>query len=142
MPSYRTSDPTARSPWEVLAAELGRIHRQTEDHRATFAARINPTVWEPATLAGSWAAVVGTATPAYRLEQAGNVVRFRGAVNAGTGTIFTLPTGYRPAAGVRLATVGDAAAARIDVSTAGVVSLAQGAATASLALDGLTFARS
>ena len=81
--------------------------------------------WNVATLAGTWANHgIGWPTAAYRRVR--GVVYLRGLVGAGTGTILTLPVGYRPVLREIFVTVCDAGggavgACRIDVNTDGTV---------------------
>jgi hypothetical protein len=87
--------------------------------------------------AGSWVNFGGSdSTAAFRRER-GGIVRLKGTVKTGSGTIFTLPTGYRPA---MITNVGVYAtgAGRITIGTDGVVALADGTSTR-VTLDGVTF---
>lgn len=97
----------------------------------------NNFTWATPTLAGTWIQVVGQAAVAYGKTAEGLVV-LKGQVSSGTGTIFTLPAGFRPSQAMRFATISNGAIARVDVSTAGVVSLVAGSAT-SLNLNGIVF---
>jgi len=82
------------------------------------------TAFTPATLAGTWVNVAGKAVTAYRKE--GRQVRIKGYVSSGTGTIFTLPVGYRPVVDLSFGTDANGAHALVDVSTSGAVSLIAG----------------
>jgi hypothetical protein len=75
---------------------------------------------------------------AYWKDSAG-IVRLRGIVIGGTGTIFTLPAGYRPNGSRRFVVAGDNAFARITVAATGIVSLVSGTATSFLTLDAANF---
>lgn len=95
--------------------------------------------WQLATLATGWTNVGSSfATAAYYKDPFG-IVHLRGLVNGGSGTIFTLPTGYRPT-GFRLIfpAVASNAIARIDIALNGAVTFVAGTAT-SISLDGITF---
>ncbi len=95
-------------------------------HRHRFG--LDPTVWTAPTLAGTWANTAGVQAAQYR--KVGDVVSLRGAVSGGTGTIFTLPVGFRPPADLRFGTSANAAFGTVTITTAGVVALASGSATA------------
>ena len=95
---------------------------------------------EPA-FAGVWVnfdnAVVAERA-AFWKDSAG-IVRCRGMVKTGTGTIFTLPVGFWPLGTRRFAVVGNGAFARVDVSNLGVVAISVGSGTTHLTLDGIAF---
>lgn len=92
--------------------------------------------WIVATLASGWAPTVGYEEPGYRLE--GDVVRLRGTVTGTSGTITTLPVGYRPPGRVRFSVAGAGASGSVNVEIAstGVVSVA---ASTQVSLDGIAF---
>lgn len=90
-------------------------------------------VWTAPTLAGSWVNSYGSpnAQFSYAMDGFGRV-KFRGTVEGGTGTIFTLPADYRPYSNQRftiLIVAGTVAEILITAST-GVVSMSSGAGTA------------
>src|SRR5690606_31955805 len=90
------------------------------------------------TLAGSWTNTGGIwTTPGYWKDADGNV-HIQGTVGGGSGVIFTLPTGYRPAAAHLFPSVAGGAVAGIEVLTNGTVSLSFGTATG-LSLAGIKF---
>jgi len=74
-------------------------------------------------LSGAWVVTPGFVT-GYR--KVGRRVSVQGVVRTGSGTIFTMPVGYRPSQQVYFATTGNGAFALIGVSAAGVVSLVTG----------------
>lgn len=81
--------------------------------------------------------------PGYYKDPLG-IVHLQGKLASGSqGTIFTLPSGYRPANTNTLATYGTTAGAPavaiISVTSAGVVSVAFTATVLTISLDGLTF---
>lgn len=87
--------------------------------------------WEAASLAAGWSNTFGSPYPAvqYLLDNNG-YVHVKGTVNGGAGTIFTLPAGYRPATDTLLfPTIANGATGRLEVTSAGVVTLATGTAT-------------
>jgi len=75
---------------------------------------------------------------AFWKDSAGMVI-LRGIIKTGTGTIFTLPVGFRPLGTRRFAVIGNGAFARIDISDLGVVAIAVGSGTTHLTLDGIAF---
>jgi len=95
--------------------------------------------WQTATLASGWTSTYGSPYPApsYMVDSTGRV-HLRGTVTGGTGTIMTLPVGYRPAYTWRLPTQSNGAVALITVDSSGVVSLVSGSA-ASVDLGNLSF---
>ena len=83
--------------------------------------------WQTPTLAGSWVAY-GTPfqAPRYR-KTASGIVYIEGLVKSGSGTIFTLPVGYRPAASQLFATMTyNKTIGRLDVGSDGVVAMGSG----------------
>lgn len=89
------------------------------------------STWTAATLAGAWVNSYGSpyAQAGYCIDSDG-VVRVRGTVQNGTGTIFTLPVGFRPAANMFFPVYASGSMGRVLVTAStGVVSLAAGTAT-------------
>jgi len=66
------------------------------------------------------------------------VVHLQGVATGGTGTITTLPVGYRPTSTLNFPTVSNGAVAIVNITSAGVISLGSGSA-ASVILNGITF---
>lgn len=97
-----------------------------------------PWVWHFPTLAAGWADK-GTGYPVarYRLANDG-YVELGGLVVGGTGTIFTLPAGYRPPARVDLPVYANGAFGSVVIDTGGVVALNVGSAT-DVSLESLRF---
>lgn len=91
--------------------------------------------------AGAWVnfdnAVVAERA-AFWKNSSGNVI-LRGMVKTGSGLIFTLPVGFRPAGTRRFSVDGNSAYARINVEVDGDVILVVGSGTTNLTLDGITF---
>lgn len=103
----------------------------------TFAALVQAqcgSTWTTPTLSGTWVNAATYLTVGYRKE--GTRVYLRGALQSGTSgsTAFTLPTGFRPTAKVRL---GGSGSAVVEITTAGVVTVT---GTGITGLDGLSFA--
>jgi len=100
--------------------------------------------WVSPTLGNSWVDFGGTyAVAAYR-KMSGGIVTLRGTVKSGTvaAAIFTLPTDYRPLAQESFSCASDTATARVEVTAAGVVSVANyaaGGSNASVSLSGIRF---
>ena len=92
----------------------------------TLEASHSPTIVTP-TLAGSWVDYGGAYEGAQYYKTADGVVHLEGLVKSGSGTIFTLDSGYRPAADHMFSVVGNNAFARIEVLSSGVVSFTTGA---------------
>lgn len=87
--------------------------------------------WAAATLSGTWTNMYGApyAAAGYNIDSDG-VVRVRGTVGGGTGAIFTLPAGFRPANNMFFPVYASGGMGRVLVTAAtGVVSLAAGTAT-------------
>lgn len=95
--------------------------------------------WQTATLASGWSSPLTTPfpEPSYMIDSTGRV-HLRGTVTGGTGTIMTLPDGYRPAYTWRLPTTSNGAVALITVDSSGVVALASGSGT-NVELGNLSF---
>jgi hypothetical protein len=96
--------------------------------------------WTAATLVNSWVTNGGAwPTPGFRKGADGRVY-LRGVVKSGTSfsTIFTLPTGYRPAAKTSFAPLNANAGAELDINTDGTVVCSVGS-TAYVGLDGASF---
>lgn len=91
--------------------------------------------WQTPTLAGAWANTGSGFSVAGYYKQDG-VVHLRGNLSSGTGTIFTLPVGYRPQYQIVSGAVATGGG-QVQISTSGVVSLTTG--TAPISLDGLSF---
>jgi hypothetical protein len=95
--------------------------------------------WQAATLASGWANSFGAPYPAasYSIDSTGRL-SLRGTVTGGTGTILTLPDGYRPPYTLRFPTMSDGAIAMVSVNAAGEVTLIAGTA-GSVELGGIQF---
>ena len=97
------------------------------------------STWTTPTLAGAWVDFGGTYLNRRHTKDVLGYVHIEGMVKTGTGTIFTLPVGSRPSATLSFSGTGNNAAARIDVNSAGVVSLESGSASSFLSLSGIVF---
>lgn len=96
--------------------------------------------WRVPTLAGSWVQSLGSPYAPVGYKKCGRSVRLSGNVGSGSGTMFTLPVGFRPLVGTqRFTTIGNNALAIVSVAASGAVTLDAGTAT-SVALDGINFA--
>lgn len=105
----------------------------------------NPTVHEigaasePA-FENSWGNIgSGNSTAAFWMDASGTV-HLKGVISGGTvgAAAFTLPVGYRPALVSILAAISNGAVARVDVNSAGVVTI-QAGSNVYVSLDGLSF---
>jgi len=91
--------------------------------------------WTTPSFGAGWSNTYGAPFNTIGYRKLGKHVRLKGTVTGGTGTIFTLPTGYAPITGTYLfPTVSNGAVAVVAINTAGVVSLQSGSA-ASVNLD-------
>ena len=94
-------------------------------------------------LTNSWATTYATANaielPGYWRDPTG-LVHLRGAASSGTVglAIFTLPAGYRPASSVVFSVLSNGAVGRLDVSSAGAVTLTAGS-NVYVSLSGVSF---
>mgnify|MGYP001812225096 CR=1 FL=1 len=79
--------------------------------------------WSAPSMSNSWVDYgSGFQTARYRKEHNG-VVRIEGLIKSGTaGTVFTLPTGYRPASAMMFSARGNTGMHRLNVASTGVVS--------------------
>lgn len=78
--------------------------------------------WQPLTLTGAWVPYAGGyPSPSWRAK--GGKVYLQGMVKSGTGAITTLPVGARPSATLIFNTQAGNGAARMDLTSAGVLSL-------------------
>lgn len=100
--------------------------------------RPNTDVVAP-TLAGSWVNVGSFFETAGYYKDGWNRVHLSGMVKSGSGTVFTLPVGFRPTKVHVFSTAADDAFARVNVTDAGLVSFAIGTAATYLSLDGISF---
>ena len=110
---------------------------------ANSAFNLNTTIplpsWTTPTLDGDWVDFGGAYLNRRHSKDVLGFVHIEGMVKTGTGTIFTLPVGSRPSATLSFSAVGNDLAARIDITSAGVVSLQSGSASSFLSLSGITF---
>lgn len=116
----------SREPFADPEVEVARLRRRLERLESTALSRIQRLgagwPWQAPVYENGWTDYgSGWAAGAYRKE-AGNVVRVRGLVRSGTAaTIFTLPVGYRPAAGLIFTVETSAGPQRMNVRSSGVV---------------------
>lgn len=97
--------------------------------------------WVTPTLAGSWVQYVGSGgfeTPGYYV-QGDYWCRLKGVVASGSGTIFTLPEGARPAFRCHFTVATAGGVAKVRVQTDGQVVYSIGGNNTWLSLDGITF---
>src|SRR3954471_15471582 len=116
-----TQLPDFQPPEAVGQSDLERIMRNYEKR---IKATESDTGWIAPTLAGAWANhTPGTwAVAGYRRKN--GIVYLKGLVKSGTGTIFTLPNGFRPVEATHMAVPsngGTVGMAIINISTTGVV---------------------
>lgn len=98
------------------------------------------------TLVNSWTSLAFNTsnkhTPIGFYKDPDGFVFLRGLATGGSsasGTIFTLPVGYRPSARLVLASISQAGTCRIDIQSDGTVNAAAGGSTGWNSLDGLCF---
>ena len=103
------------------------------------------TAWTAPTLSGTWANYgLGFAPAGYRITPEGRV-HLRGAVKSGASAsaVFTLPTGYRPEYNAIFRPFwnngGVETSARVDVSSAGVVTINTAGTNTFLSLEDISF---
>lgn len=95
------------------------------------------TVWIAPALQNSWQNQAGYNTAGYRRDALG-WVHLKGAVNSGSGVVFTLPAGYRPAANEPRSTITSGGTTRVDVGSDGTVGI-YGAYSTYASIDGISF---
>lgn len=94
--------------------------------------------WNTPTLSGSWANFGGGYNPVGYYKDNFGIVHLRGIVAGGTGVIFVLPVGYRPANIEYMSCVSNSAFASLMINPNGNVSYVSGS-TAAFSLDNATF---
>jgi hypothetical protein len=82
---------------------------------------IPPSGWVSPSLNSPWTNYGGGWQPARYMKDAAGTVFIEGLVAGGTGTVFTLPVGFRPAQNLIFSTVANQAFARLDVGGNGDV---------------------
>lgn len=137
--TWFSNGPTIHSSdWDVVFGQ----------YNAYIAQLLSDSDWIAPTLTNSWVNFAsGYMTAGYRKVR--DIVTLRGTVKLGSGSIFTLPVGYRPqitSGGPLLftqpASTGVTGIANVEVTAAGVVQVAgylAGGGNAFLALDGINF---
>jgi microcystin-dependent protein len=78
--------------------------------------------WTAPTLLNGWGNYGGGYQTARYTRDSTGTVFIEGLVNAGSGIIFTLPTGYRPATAIIFTTIANNTASRLDIDAGGNVS--------------------
>ena len=116
--------PTDGESWmRWVEQQLRILNRHT--HQAVGSSDPPPPAWTNPTLQNGWVNfLAGTVPVGYRLV--GDVVQVRGTIKSGTlaKAVFTLPSGFRPAAGsVYFVGLAGAGAARIDIEWTGAVTV-------------------
>ena len=102
-----------------------------------FAVYGGPPTWTAVTFAGAWANFGSGYSPvAYCKDQMG-AIRLRGLAKSGSGTIFTLPVGYRPPYTLQIQAGSTSPNSSITVNTNGDV--VANSFTTYMALDGISF---
>lgn len=95
-------------------------------------------LWTPFSLQNSWVDYSPPyASAAYTKTSAG-VILLKGMIRSGSGTVATLPAGYRPAMQTMFTTTASQAASRIDIRSDGTIGVAVGSNTW-VSLDGIEF---
>lgn len=97
-----------------------------------------PEAWNTPILSGLWVNYGLGFTPAGFYKDKMGRVHLRGLVGGGSGEIFILPAGYRPAYQLIFCVVADNALGRVDVTAAGTVLFVVGS-NAFVSLDGISF---
>ena len=99
--------------------------------------------WTTPTLVNSWVSYGGSLPTAGYYKDANGVVRLKGTVKNGTGTIFTLPSGYRPVARHQVIQSAYPGVCYMQVNSDGTVVAAaylSGGTSGEVELSGITFA--
>ena len=102
---------------------------------------VSDSGWQTITPAGSWSAGSSYGTPRYRRRH--GRVWFKGTIAGGTGTIFTLPVGFRPPENLLFLVPANGGGLQITINAStGVVSALSyiaGGTNAIVLLNGVTF---
>jgi hypothetical protein len=99
----------------------------------------NNETWQTPILAGSWTNYGEDAPPAGYYKDGQGAVHLRGIVKGGSGTIFTLPFGYRPGYKHSTASLANSIACLIQVAPDGTVAWQSGGTNAWVSLDNISF---
>ena len=111
---------TAYRPGSVAAPAGAGVRVLVGSGVAEVISSSGATGWTNATLLNSWANyLAGTAVAQYR--KVGDVVEVRGSVKSGSGVIFTLPDGLRPALQETFYAFASPGGARVDAMPTGDV---------------------
>jgi hypothetical protein len=87
-------------------------------------------IWQSASLNAGWSNTFGAPFPTVQFtKDTSGTVRVKGTVTGGAGTIFTLPVGSRPVDSMLFPTWANGALGRLQIDSAGNVSLLSGTAT-------------
>ncbi|MDB5179618.1 MAG: hypothetical protein JWN12_250 [Candidatus Saccharibacteria bacterium] len=95
-------------------------------------------LWTSFALQNSWTDYSPPFASAAYTKTSGGVIFLKGMIRSGSGTVATLPVGYRPAMSVMFETSSNQAGSRIDVRSDGTINLAVGS-NAWVSLDGIEF---
>lgn len=124
-----------------VALVTGEARHVRHDGESAYGLEGSPTPWTALTLAGTWVNFAGT-TQVAQYRKVGDRVELRGTVKNGTipGTLWTLPTDFRPPADIALPVVSNGAASGVVSVTAstGVVRIEAGS-NVSVNLDSVRF---
>lgn len=119
--------------------DSGQLLASTGADAAAWSSAVHPTATTPS-LDNGWTGAAGQEAPSYWRDAFG-VVHLNGVGDgsgASSGTLFTLPSGYRPTAARRfVASLGSGTSADVVVATSGTVTTSS--TTAFQCLDNITF---
>ena len=95
-------------------------------------------LWTPFSLQNSWVDYSPPYASAAYTKTSGGVIVLKGLVRSGSGTVATLPVGYRPSASIMMTTSSNQVSSRIDIGADGSITMSVGN-NAWLSLDGIEF---
>lgn len=121
--------------------DLARFIRKTVEEPGVVRRQVTAASFSDLTLENGWAPIGGYATPGYWIDGTGRCW-LRGAVSGGsssTATIATLPAAACPASTFRSIVNSNSAAASLEITTGGVISVYAGGSTLSAILENVSF---
>ncbi|HEY8886051.1 MAG TPA: prepilin-type N-terminal cleavage/methylation domain-containing protein [Candidatus Microsaccharimonas sp.] len=127
---------TTATHQDVVSARVTAINSAGNSGYGTSTATI--PLWASFALQNSWVDYSPPYSSAAYTKTSGGVIFLKGMVRSGSGTVATLPAGYRPSMSIMFETTSNQAGSRIDIRSDGTINVAVGS-NAWASLDGIAF---